>query len=71
MREEVVVGIMGVGEQEEADVKYHSCLTLMFPLVPQAHGDLVIYDAALEEQIRVQLPPRCSQTCVYQTHAEP
>ena len=49
------MGVWGAVEQEEAEVKYHSCLTLMFPLVPQAHGDLVIYGAALEEQIRIQL----------------
>lgn len=63
------MGVWGAVEQEEAEVKYHSCLTLMFPLVPQAHGDLVIYGAALEEQIRIQLPHRCTQTRVYQTHA--
>lgn len=54
------MSIWGAVEQEEAEVKYHSCLTLMFPLVPQAHGDLVIYDAVLEEQIRIQLPHGCT-----------
>ena len=43
IQESAVVGVWGAVEQEEAEVKYHSCLTLMFPLVPQAHGDLVIY----------------------------
>lgn len=61
------MGIWGIAGQEEAEVKYHSCLTLMFPLVPRAHGDLVIYGAALEEQIRIQLPHSYTQTS--QTHA--
>lgn len=69
MRELGVVGIWGAVQQEEAEVKYHSCLTLMFALVPQAHGDLVIYGAALEEQIRIQLPHSCTQTCEFQTQA--
>lgn len=55
IQELVVVGVWGVVQQEEAEVKYHSCLTLVIPLVQLAHGELVIYDAAKEEQIRIHL----------------
>lgn len=66
-----VVWIWGAVKQEEAEVKYHFyTISLMFPLVPQGHGDLVIYGAVLEEQIRIQLhtnmhmPPSCIPTRV-------
>lgn len=50
------MGVWGAVEQEEAEVKYHSCLTVMFPLVPQAHGDPVIYEAALESTSEYSCP---------------
>lgn len=63
------MGVWGAVQQEEAEVKYHSCFTLMFSPVPQAHGDLVIYDAVVEEQIRIHLSHSCTHTCLYQTDA--
>lgn len=63
------MAVWGAEQQEEAEVKYHSCFTLTFHPVPQARGDLVIYGATDEEQIRVHLPHGCTQTRLYQTHA--
>lgn len=65
----VVVGAWGAEEQEEAEVKYHSCSMLTFYPVPLASGDLVIYGATDAEQIKIHLPHDCRLTQLYQIPA--
>lgn len=62
------MAVWGAERQEEAEVKYHSCFTLTFHPVPQAHGDLVIYAATDEEQIRVCPIAAHKHACTRLTH---
>lgn len=65
----VVVGALGEEEQEEAEVKYHSCFMLTFHPVPPASGGLVIYGTTDVEQIKIHLPHGCRLTRSYQIPA--
>lgn len=44
---------MGLVRQEEAEVKYQSAFSQLFPPVPQTRSDLVIYGTALEQRIKI------------------
>lgn len=51
----IVAAVRGVVQQEEAQVKYQSGLSQLFPPVPHTRDDLVIYGVALEERIKIHL----------------
>lgn len=53
MEQLVVAAVMGLVRQEEAEVKYQSAFSQLFPPVPQTRSDLVIYGTALEQRIKI------------------
>lgn len=59
MEQLIVAAVRGVVQQEEAEVKYQSGFSQLFPPVPQTRDDLVIYGVALEEPIKIHLHTNC------------
>lgn len=55
MEQLIVAAVRGVVQQEEAEVKYQSGFSQLFPPVPQTGDDLVIYGVALEQRIKLHL----------------